>query len=340
MKDFIVNISRLTETISQRGFGLILIAGTSRDLDYTIYNNITEVANDFTITDAEYLIANRIFLQSPAPQQVAIISEIQTDMSISVGEHLVNILANTVDSNNEWFGLVTTDYSIDTIERVSAWIDTQEKIYAVTTDELAELMYSQIVNSDNTIIAYHDDVNNGNYVAESLLIHLLVRTIGSTTGKFRQLQNITESNVTVTELNELHNNNVLAYVEKMGVLQTSEGKVSSGEYIDVVLGTYFIKFRMEEELARLAINTPKIPYSNQGIALLSSVAEKILKLATTQTIILEDEDGNGVYEISTIRREDTPIADVANRIYNGISWSAVLAGAIHEGIITGVLTLE
>jgi len=338
MKDFIVNISRLTTAISQRGFGLILIAGTSRDLDYTVYDNISDVANDFTITQPEYLIASKIFAQSPAPQQVAIVSSIH--LTGTIGEHLVQLLNTVVDSNNDWFGLVATDYSIDTIENLSTWIDTQEKIYAVTTDDLAELIYSQIVNSDNTIIAYHDDLPNANYVAECLLAHLLVRTIGSTTGKFRQLQGILEANVPITDLIELHNNNVLSYIEKMGVLQTTEGKVSSGEYIDVILGTYFIQFRMEEELAMLAINIPKIPYSNEGIALLSSVAEKILKLATAQGIILEDDDGNGVYEITIVRREDTSVADIANRVYNGISWTAVLAGAIHEGTITGVLTLE
>ncbi len=123
----------------------------------------------------------------------------------------------------------------------------------------------------------------------------------------------------------------------MGVLQTTEGKVTNGEYIDVVLGAYFLKFRIEEEAMYLAINTKKIPYSNTGIGMLIGIVDSVFKQGVRQGIILEDNDGNGVYEINALTREEVSKNDVANRVYNGLEATATLAGAIHSGTFDIVL---
>ena len=88
----------------------------------------------------------------------------------------------------------------------------------------------------------------------------------------------------------------------------------------------------------MAVNNEKIPYSNTGIAMLVGVVDSVLKRATNQGIILE-EDGKGVYEISYIPREGMPKNKIANREYDGIKATATIAGAIHTGTITIDLVL-
>ena len=182
---------------------------------------------------------------------------------------------------------------------------------------------------------YHDDATE--YVAEGLVAIAATHDPGSLTFKFKTVNGVTEAGVTATELAALHEANGFSYLRKMGVLQTTEGTTTSGEYIDIVMGADFLKVRMEEEAAYLAINTLKIPYDNQGISMLMSCADSVLKQGVAQGIILQDEDGNGVYEITVVKREDTSKNDIANRVYNGVRWTAKLAGAIHTGTISGIL---
>jgi hypothetical protein len=123
----------------------------------------------------------------------------------------------------------------------------------------------------------------------------------------------------------------------MGVLQTTQAQTQSGEYVDVVLGALWIKLEMEAGLRNLALTTGKIPYSNAGIALLVGVAEKVLKEAAVNGIVLLDDSGNAVYTINYLKREQTTAQDRADRVYNNISWTASLAGAVEKAQISGTL---
>lgn len=328
-KDFVVNIERLTAGVSQGGFGLILLAVTGATalqagLGYKKYADLTAVEIDYA-SGAAFNLAKVLFAQTPSPREIAIVA--------TEGESANDLttLLDTVKSE-DFFGLVISDNALRTA--ATTFADANKKLFAVTTEST-----DTTAESDNTILGYHDDIDDKNYVAEALLVHLLLRPIGSTTGKARVLQGISASEVSEANLSTLATNNALTYIEKYGVAQTTEGKVSTGEYIDVILGSYFIEFGVEQGLASLLVNSSKIPYSNAGIAQLASVVTKVLRQAVAQDIILQDEDGQGIYTVTYVPREDVSSADLADRVYNGLSFEATLAGAIHEATLQGTLVL-
>jgi hypothetical protein len=321
-KDFIVNIKLLTTAVGQKGFGTILVLDHESDHVYTQYTSIDQVSDDFEVTTSAYEIASTLFAQGVS--EVAIAGKLTTDESELVAE--LNLI-----SEKPFFGVACTLNTDASIADISAWVDTQERVYAVTTDNKA------ITGTSNqTIIGYHEN----DYMAEALLAYMVTAEIGSATAKFKQLAGITASEITVTEYNTLIDNNVMVYVKKLSVPQTANSKMIGGEYIDVVLGKLWINIRMEEDLAQLALTTPKIPYTNQGISLLVDVATKRLKLAARQDIIALDDAGNPLFEVTVLPVSEVPTSDKANRKYDYIRWTAVLAGAIEEGEISGFLTLE
>ena len=321
-KDFVVNVNAKTKGVTERGFGTILILSTEKAADYTLYNNISELA-DFEVDSATYKIASRIFGQNPAPQEIAIAGTASEEPS-----ELVGYLNEVVETNSDWFFLVCTSNDSVVVKALSEWVDTQEKMYFVTTQDLTLV---EGLEGTQTTLMYHDDEMA--YVAEGLASYLATATVGGVTAKFKTIAGVTGANISATELSNLHKNGGFSYVRKMGVLQTTEGYTTDGGYIDIMMGSFFIKFRIEEETMLMAINNDKIPYSNKGIAMLVSVVDSVLKSATLQGIILE-EDGKGVYTIEYIRREDMPKNKVANREYDGIKATATISGAIHHGTIT------
>lgn len=331
MKDFIVNITKLTKPISQQGFGLPLILATSKAHPYTVYSDISALAKDFPTETEAYKIASRIFGQNPAPAQVAVYGILYDDVT-GEPDDLVTALNTMVETNNDWYFLTCTENDDAVITALSGWVDTQLKMYFATTQALT---VPATLESERTVVMYHDDA--AAYVAEGLVAIAATHRPGELTFKFKTVNGVKEAEITATELNQLHEASGFSYIRKMGVLQTTEGKATSGEYIDVVMGGDFLKVRMEEEAAYLAVNTLKIPYDNQGISMLMSVVDSVLKQGVAQGIILQDDDGNGVYEITVVKREDASKNDIANRVYNGVRWTAKLAGAIHTGTISGIL---
>lgn len=319
--DFPVAIQRKTVAVSERGFGTILILDNKKQTDfkYITAENLNELEGE----DKVYKIATRLFMQKPQPQQVAVFG--------AVGK-MEGALKKVLELNSDWFYLVTTDNTEETIKAVSPICQVNNKVYAVTVNDIEVATKVGKEKFDNTFVFYHNDKDS--YVAEGLAV-IMSYKIGGKTAKFKTIQGVKNSNVTLTQLNALHKANMQSYVEKLGVLQTSEGKMLSGEYIDVVLGEYWIRFRLEEALQRLAVTEEKIPYTDRGIGMLVGETEKVLARAVEQGIVEERQ-----YRVDYKLRKDVPSNEVALRKYNYVLWTAMLQGAIHTGQISGILTYD
>ncbi len=319
--DFPVNIQRKTVGVSERGFGTILIFDPSQDINFKYIT--AENVKEFSTESKLYKMASRLFMQKPQPQEVAVVGK-----NGAAVEGFKKVLEETGD----FFFLTCTDNSVETIKGLSNLCQVNNKVYAVTVNDYedAKKLFEEVY--DNTFVMYHDDSES--FVAEALAVVMSYK-IGGKTAKFKTLQGVKAANVSLTQVNELHKSNLFTYVEKLGVLQTSEGKMLSGEYIDVILGEYWIRFRMEERMQRLALTQDKIPYTNRGIGMLVGVAELVLTEAVAMGIVEE-----GQYRVDYKVREDVDSNEVALRKYDYILWTAMLQGAIHTGQISGILTYD
>lgn len=331
MKDFVVNITKQTKAISQKGFGLPLILGTSKDSPYKEYTEIKGVAEDFGVDSKEYKIANKLFAQTPSPQIIAIYSILYEELT-GEPDDLVEALNKLIETNNDWYFLTCTNNSDAVVQALATWVDSQMKIFFSTTQNLG---LAALMENENTAIYYHDDKED--FIAEGLVAIGAVNDPGSITFKFKTVNGSKAASISTTELDELHKNNGNSYIKKMGVLQTTEGKMTNGEYIDVVMGVHWLQSKMEEELMHLAVNNKKIPYSNEGISMIAGVVTSVLQRGADSGVILKDQDGKAVYEINILKRNEVPQNDVANRVYKGITWNAKLEGAIHLGTINGTV---
>lgn len=319
--DFPVNIQRKTVGVSERGFGTILILDTENDYDLKYIE--AEDVKDLDANSKAYKLASRLFMQKPQPQEVAIVGK--------KGDAVAGF-KKVLEENSDFFFVTCTDNSVETIKGISQLCQVENKVYAVTVNKIEDAKALEKEVFDNTFVMYHSDPDS--FAAEALAV-IMSYKIGGKTAKFKTIQGVKECGISRTDLADLEKNNIFTYVEKLGVLQTSEGKMLSGEYIDVVLGEYWIRFRLEEALQRLALVEDKIPYTNKGIGMIVGETEKILSRAVDQGIVEE-----GQYKVDYRLRQDVPSNEVALRKYDYVVWTAMLQGAIHTGQISGILTYD
>lgn len=325
IKDVEVIITRETAALTQQGFGLPFILATNADVEYGEYTGIEDVAVDYAEDTAAYKVASRIFGQTPKPPFIAMAG---AEYKGNDPTELVAFLNELIETKNDWYFLQSDQQGDKEIIALSGWIDTQKKLYAATTTN--KDLVKQL-ESERTFIMFHDDEES--YVAEGWVGKCAPELPGSITWKFKTITGVKAADIRTSDLRQLHKDGGNTYVRKLGILQSSEGLTTSGEYIDVMRSQDFLDARLTEEVSRVLFTKKKVGYENSGIALLVAAAKSVLERATEQGIVLKDDALNGMYTITARKREDSLLNDVANRVYDGLVIDVPLAGAIHDATL-------
>jgi hypothetical protein len=171
---------------------------------------------------------------------------------------------------------------------------------------------------------------------------------GQITWKWKELAGQVESDFTITELTTIRNNNTQALSSVGGRVFTNEGKMTSGEFIDVIRSQDWVETRMIEDTYKLKLDNLKIPYDDDGIDQIEGVVRSVLKEAAVNGMIakaVSDEDFKYsddkiyMFQVTSPTRAETSQSDRAARKLTGVEFAFYLAGAIHEGVVTGLITV-
>lgn len=359
-----VNVSiELTKPSGLVGLGKpLIITQKTGESFFKTYSDIDSVVEDFPVTTEAYKKAAVIFSQEHRPTNLSIatydpdsafvasngtdiasngtdVETTGTDVETSAGDsQLVGTEIETAVAavakyfDQDWFFVLTAGAELEDEIAVADYVEGKKvKMYAVKVTDVADLDAFKVKNYAYVIPFYHPT----DQLEAAAVGDLGSREVGSITWKFKNLTGIKPIDMSADELKAIHDAGGNTYVTKAGVSQTSEGITASGEYIDVIHGKSWLKVNIENTVQQAFSNNEKVSFDSRGIALLDGAVTTVLQKGFTQGIIAEDDDGNAIYTVSTVSRGNTPEADRAARVYNGLSFSLQLAGAIHEAKIKG-----
>lgn len=157
---------------------------------------------------------------------------------------------------------------------------------------------------------------------------------GSSSWAFKELDYISKSKLStdLTEKLKRADINRHIFINDKGV--TLDGKVSSGEYIDIVHGINWLHVRIQERIFRLLMLNGKIPYTAKGVDLIRSELLSQLNEAVGRGLLAADPEPKvSIPDINAI-----PADIKEKRILPDVKFSARLAGAIHEIEINGTVS--
>jgi len=335
-----VNIALQTLPLSQKGFGLPLIAGETVRTgkpDFVEVSDADELLDSsigFVNTDPEYLMAQKIFSQSPRVEKVAVCF---VDDFANLATALATYRNNGYDN---WYYLLITSRDKTDIAVADAYINSLEKMGFFATSD-------QTITStgERTVILIS---NNAHEFPEAAWIgRCAAETIGSITWDSKQLSGQKNSDITATQQTSLLASNFNVLREMGGVVVTWEGKTASGQYIDNIQGRDFLKARITEALQSLKINNRKIPMDGRGIALTEAAIREVFRDAGRNGVIasvIDEADraksdlGDFQYKLvmpSSVSEISTN--DRANRKLLPIKFNAVVGGGINKFDISGVM---
>lgn len=245
-------------------------------------------------------------------------------------------------ANDTWYGLTTEARSKADILAIAATIEARKKIYVVSTADADVLTSSTTdVASELKAAGYqrtaylYSEAAATNFPECAWVGYQLQEQPGSNTWTYKTLAGVAVSNLSATASANVRAKNGTTYENLGGVNRTYGGAMAGGEWIDVMVFVDWLEARMRERLWFRLANSKKIPYTRQGTTVLETevraqLAEgiRVGGLADDRAPLVIVQD---VLDVSPNMR--------AQRRYEGISFEARLAGAIHFTTIRGTVTV-
>lgn len=233
----------------------------------------------------------------------------------------------------------TTDYNILS---AAATVETMTKIMGVwsnaaaiydasSTTDIAYVL--KALGYDRTFLFYHTDTD-GDHINSAMMGEAFPYDPGSQTWAFKTLSGVAAYDLTSGELTAILNKNCNIYVNYAGVSITRDGKMVSGEFIDVMRGVDWLQSNIQEKIFAELVNVRKIPYTDAGVQVVVGLLNEALQDGVDNDFLAEGSIGIDYPLVSEV---DT--TDRANRLLPDIEFTATLAGAIHSVQISGIVSV-
>lgn len=329
MLDVKVNI-KLADIIGKAGtwFPCLFIVNSELTEDsYAEFSKLSELAEAYKEDSEVYAAANKLFAQENAPSKIAVVA--MTDFSSAKMD---------VFANEGWRQLVPVGTHSD-LAAIAQYVEGNQKLMLFATvktmDELNTL-YSTVAQYDRTVLVYHTKDADA---AAAVVGATAGLAAGSFTYKNMKIKGVAAMELTASEVEDIHDKGAITILEKVGDIVTSDGIVASGEFADNVDSKDYIVQNIAYKTQKVFNNNDKVPYTNQGIAMLETATIEALKDGYNNGMIADNEDGTPAYSTSFALRSDTTETDRATRNYPYGTFQFTLAGAIHQVIVNGTVSV-
>ena len=347
LKDIVnVNITRQTTSVAVAAFNVPLILSTFATSKTTTtftrarsYSSLAELSSDgWGTSDAVYKMAQAIFSQNPTVSRVIVGRADSGDADAAASLNAIML------ENNDWYGVLVDQAMASSQAAIAAWVEANKKFAifwtadANTPDGTKSTDLASVLKGlgyDRSAVMYHATPSTGaDYPDAAWMGEGFPYDPGSSTWAFKTLKGVTPDAINGNQETALKNKNCNYYMVVGGVAITQEGKVASGEWIDIIIGTDWIEARLKESVYSALVNNRKLPYDDTGIAVIEGLVKGVLNDAATAGILQADS-----IQVTVPRYADIPQADRIARHLPDIKFTALYQGAIQRVTINGTISV-
>lgn len=342
-----VTITRQTSTPSVASFSDVLIASEFLSASITpafsgrvrTYGSLSElVAAGFTSGTDVYKAAAKVFGQNPSINRV-FVGRKKTGGDGS--ETWDAALAAMQLENGAWYGLICTTRLLADQQDIADWVEANKKLCILGTSDvntitgtgdIGDYVHTNLL--ERTAVIYHPDVAGGTdpFPGAAWFGKLFPKAPGSATWAFKTLAGVPTYGLTETEYNTAAAKKVNTYLSIAGVGLTQGGWVGSGEYIDIIHGIDWLTAQIQAYVFVPLIQNDKVPFTDAGVQMIVSQLKAALESGVRAGLL-------DSYVVAYPAVADVSAIDKGNRLLPDVTFTAVLAGAIHKVEIAGVVTL-
>lgn len=276
------------------------------------------------------------------------------------GEKVSESLTALEEVNSTWYGFAYTKEVRDgvvintesAVDGSALWAEARTKVYFTTTND--ELAYDSTSTTDIAYLLSQKSLSRTLVVFSSKPAEYPEASIAgrafsvdftagnpSITLKFKQLPGITVESLSYNQKTALDAKNCNALISVGGNIMLAEGVMSGGRFFDEVHGLDWLTNAIQTNVFGTLFTSNKVPYTDPGVQRLAQQVTKALAEGVDAGLLAPGVDSSGRllpngYLVNTVPVSQVNQSDKEARIYKGISFTALGAGAIHGVTVNGV----
>ncbi len=241
----------------------------------------------------------------------------------------------------DWYGFIGTSKGEDEIKAEGAWVQSRRKFFVGGT-----MNQDVIVSGSSDVASYMKNQaytrsaifwNDGHMDQDdaAFLGRWLPFTPGSESMKFKTLAGVGATKLTDSQLAQLRAKNANFYITVAGVNTTEEGKTCQGEFLDTIRFVDWLYARMQEAIFAVLTQQAKVPFTDPGIAQIESAIRSVLQRGVEAGGLAESPQ----YAVTVPKAASVDSVNKAARILPNVTFTGTLAGAIHNLVIAGTVSV-
>lgn len=342
-----VQILRQTASITRVGFGtLAFIYDTTTPPSARVltFGNADEVEDSTDLTATAKAALAAAFTGNLVPTRVKAIYRLTGQADAEDNETYVEALtaANVLDE--DWYAVTIQSRLDDDILAVAGWVESRKKIFVAATGSAGVLDPASTNDIGARLLV-------GNYSRTALIYAASAGTTwpdtawaggqlpndpGSVTWAFKPVRGTAGQTFTTAQISSLEAKRVSRLETILGLSTVIGGYTSEpGAFVDIIRGVDWLAQSMAEDIFTALAQSPKIPFTNEGIAIIETVIRSRLQIAVNRNVIADNEK----LTVTTPDVSETTASDRANRILRDVFFTAQLAGALHRVIVRGTVSV-
>lgn len=296
---------------------------------------------DDSAADGSAIIAPTV-----ASTDYSITDESNITVSVTFPESLTDALNAVIAEEDDFYGVMCYSHVKADVTELAAAVQPLRKLYFTSSSEAAivdttdtsdtDSVAAQLKagNYDRTILLY-SAVANTQYPEAAQMGEGLPTDPGSRTWAYKTLAGITNDKLTSGQITNAKDKNCNVYTRLLDVPSIRDGKVASGEYIDIMRGVDWLHARLLERIALILFNAEKIPYTDTGLTVIRGA------IAAQRQDGIDADFLSGSLDDTIVIPTEASInpVDKAARSVPGITFSFELAGAAQFFTINGSVTI-
>jgi hypothetical protein len=347
-----VEISLQTAAIAENTFSDLLLYGPFTKVGTSTVGIITspqDLVDTYGVltTAPLYKAASTAFAQIPSLNRIFIGWD---DAALDATVALNNIKAE----NNSWYAFCDVSHLNTRTLKMAQWAEANEKLYVTCLNDPNTAAVSpgtdtisvahQLMQGQYFRTAWWYDPILTDFPDVAIAVHSFSKYPGQETWANQQLQGVPWVPMTETQAQNVFGKNGNTFEQFRNVAITQNGKVSGGEWIDIIRFRDWLCEEIKVNIFQQMIDN-RIPYTDHGIGVIRSRLAESLDFGVRRGGIAPPEvDINGKlipsYTIEVPLAATVSANNKANRLLQDVYFTARVAGAIHVVEIQGALTYQ
>ena len=271
----------------------------------------------------------------------------------STAEKPVDALSTFTQMSYDGYGIALDKMYRDSedAEDVAAWAQANKKVFFNTTNDantllatgpcIASNLKTKSMSRTMSIYSSHSAEYPCCSIAGRAFTVNFEGTNTTITLMYKKMPGITVENLGPSQYNNMVAKNCNANINVADNYMFAEGMMADGTWFDTIHGVDWLSNAMQTNVFNLLYQTTtKIPYTDAGVGMVVQKMEQSLRQAVRNGLIAPGTTSEGVYlplgyQITTVPVSEVDASDKGARMYKGITFVCVGAGALQGVTITG-----